>query len=625
MIRLLSKETIDKIAAGEVIDRPESVVRELLDNAIDSGAGKISLEIRAGGTELIRVTDDGCGIDKEDIRTAFLRHATSKLVDAGDLEHIRTMGFRGEALASIAAVSRTEVITKTRDSMTGFRYQISGGVEGELSEVGIPEGTTMLVRDLFYNVPARKAFLRSAQTEAAYVTDTAEKAALSHPHIAFTYISDGRTIFHTTGSGRLSEVIYTIYGRELSRSLLEVSEEVPEAGISISGYIGKPVIARSRRDLEICFVNGRYIRSELLRKAIEDGYEGYMMLHRFPFTMLSLDIDPGLIDVNVHPKKMEVRFSDEQAVYRAVTEAVRNRLHREELVVDASIYAPRAAARTEASGDNKGERIGDEAEKPVSSRTHVEPFEIRRAAAMPVAVPSGFQEPLEPYPKPQIPSEAATASAGEPQGEFLQQELPREIFLSEKALPQFRMIGQVFETYWIIEYDGAMYLIDQHAAHEKVNYERLLRELRDKSISSQYIMPPVLLELSANEAELVGSSLEVFSELGFEVEPAGGRDFVVRAVPADLPELSRKELLMEMVDSLSSEGGTRTPDILRDKLASMACKAAVKGNNRLSEQEMKELIGELISLDNPYACPHGRPTIVKWSRYELDRMFKRVI
>ena len=625
MIRLLSKETIDKIAAGEVIDRPESVVRELLDNAIDSGAGKISLESRAGGTELIRVTDDGCGIDKEDIRTAFLRHATSKLVDAGDLEHIRTMGFRGEALASIAAVSRTEVITKTRDSMTGFRYQISGGVEGELSEVGIPEGTTMLVRDLFYNVPARKAFLRSAQTEAAYVTDTAEKAALSHPHIAFTYISDGRTIFNTTGSGRLSEVIYTIYGRELSRSLLEVSEEVPEAGISISGYIGKPVIARSRRDLEICFVNGRYIRSELLRKAIEDGYEGYMMLHRFPFTMLSLDIDPGLIDVNVHPKKMEVRFSDEQAVYRAVTEAVRNRLHREELVVDASIYAPRAAARTEASGDNKGERIGDEAEKPVSSRTHVEPFEIRRAAAMPVAVPSGFQEPLEPYPKPQIPSEAATASAGEPQGEFLQQELPREIFLSEKALPQFRMIGQVFETYWIIEYDGAMYLIDQHAAHEKVNYERLLRELRDKSISSQYIMPPVLLELSANEAELVGSSLEVFSELGFEVEPAGGRDFVVRAVPADLPELSRKELLMEMVDSLSSEGGTRTPDILRDKLASMACKAAVKGNNRLSEQEMKELIGELISLDNPYACPHGRPTIVKWSRYELDRMFKRVI
>lgn len=625
MIRLLSKETIDKIAAGEVIDRPESVVRELLDNAIDSGAGKISLEIRAGGTELIRVTDDGCGIDKEDIRTAFLRHATSKLVDAGDLEHIRTMGFRGEALASIAAVSRTEVITKTRDSMTGFRYQISGGVDGELSEVGVPEGTTMLVRDLFYNVPARKAFLRSAQTEAAYVTDTAEKAALSHPHIAFTYISDGRTIFHTTGSGRLSEVIYTIYGRELSRSLLEVSEEVPESGISISGYIGKPVIARARRDLEICFVNGRYIRSELLRKAIEDGYEGYMMLHRFPFTMLSLDIDPGLIDVNVHPKKMEVRFSDEQAVYRAVTEAVQDRLHREELVVDASIYASRKVARAEISGDDKGERIGDEAEKPVSSRTHVEPFEIRRAAAMPVAVPSGFQEPSEPYPKPQTPSEAATASAGEPQGEFLQQELPREIFLSEKALPQFRMIGQVFETYWIIEYDGAMYLIDQHAAHEKVNYERLLRELRDKSISSQYIMPPVLLELSVNEAELVGSSLEVFSELGFEVEPAGGRDFVVRAVPADLPELSRKELLMEMVDSLSSEGGTRTPDILRDKLASMACKAAVKGNNRLSEQEMKELIGELLSLDNPYACPHGRPTIVKWSRYELDRMFKRVI
>ena len=662
MIRLLSKETIDKIAAGEVIERPESVVKELLDNAIDSGADKISVEIRGGGTELIRVTDNGCGIEGGEIRTAFLRHATSKLQSAEDLRHIRTMGFRGEALASISAVSRTELISRTRESISGFRYEMAGGEEKEFSEIGAPEGTTVVVRDLFYNVPARKEFLRSAASEGAAVTDMAEKAALCHPEIAFTYIMDRRTVFATPGSGKPLEVIYKIYGRDISMNLLELDFAVPETGIRLHGLIGKPVISRARRDMEIYFVNGRYIRSRVIERAIEEGYGGHMMQHRFPFVLLYIDMDPELTDVNVHPKKMEVRFSDEASVFEAVSSGIRKRLREEELIIE-------AGAEREEKRKKEGSALAlsniSGASGPVS---RAEPFEerkqqfmFREQEAFPKDGRKSFmfmeaapdQAAAEQVPEGQSLTErslAGQSSSGQSlaaqdqagkkpaeaskderrpvfpdDGPVEQLELPKEVFLSEKAYPQFRMIGQVFGTYWIIEYDGYMYMIDQHAAHEKVNYERLMERVRNRKAASQYIYPPIMMSLSAAEAEAVEKSMEVFAELGYEIEEAGGREIIVRAVPSDLPELSRKELLSEIIASLCEAGGSMAPEILRDRIASMSCKAAVKGNSELSEAEMRALIGELLSLQDPYNCPHGRPTIARWSKYDLDKIFKRIV
>ena len=662
MIRLLSKETIDKIAAGELIERPESVVQELLHNAIDSCADKISVEIRGGGTELIRVTDNGCGIEGGEIRTAFLRHATSKLQSAEDLRHIRTMGFRGEALASISAVSRTELISRTRESISGFRYEMAGGEEKEFSEIGAPEGTTVVVRDLFYNVPARKEFLRSAASEGAAVTDMTEKAALCHPEIAFTYIMDRRTVFATPGSGKPLEVIYKIYGRDISMNLLELDFAVPETGIRLHGLIGKPVISRARRDMEIYFVNGRYIRSRVIERAIEEGYGGHMMQHRFPFVLLYIDMDPELTDVNVHPKKMEVRFSDEASVFEAVSSGIRKRLREEELIIE-------AGAEREEKRKKEGSALAlsniSGASGPVS---RAEPFEerkqqfmFREEEAFPKNGRKSFmfmeaapdQAAAEQVPEGQSLTErslAGQSSSGQSlaaqdqagkkpaeaskderrpvfpdDGPVEQLELPKEVFLSEKAYPQFRMIGQVFGTYWIIEYDGYMYMIDQHAAHEKVNYERLMERVRNRKAASQYIYPPIMMSLSAAEAEAVEKSMEVFAELGYEIEEAGGREIIVRAVPSDLPELSRKELLSEIIASLCEAGGSMAPEILRDRIASMSCKAAVKGNSELSEAEMRALIGELLSLQDPYNCPHGRPTIARWSRYDLDKIFKRIV
>ena len=647
MIHLLSKETIDKIAAGEVIERPESVVKELIDNAIDSGADKISIEIRGGGVELIRVTDNGCGIGREDIRTAFLRHATSKLSTAEDLQSIRTMGFRGEALASICAVSKTELITKERSELSGLRYVIEGGEEKSLSEVGAPDGTTVIVRDLFYNVPARLKFLKQRATEASYVADMAEKAALSHPEIGFTYIADRKTVFSTLGGGRLSEAIYTIFGKDIARNLISIDREDAGHGIGISGYLGKPVISRSRRDFEIYFVNGRHISSRIIEKAIEDGYEGYMMQHRFPFTVFSIEMDPRLLDVNVHPKKMEVRFSDEIAVYETVKKAIAEELHKTELIVDGGAFADNRK-KNNVSGLHQSEGI-DHAASAFEKGAGTAPEEKLRASkvigsmdasAMASEEAEGISgsyhqpsytraEPFEEHKLDFMLREPESEDSKADAGAFSQMELPEEVFLSKKALPQFRLIGQVFDTYWMIEYKDALYLIDQHAAHEKVNYERLLKRVRERRPESQYIYPPILLSLGMREARAVTDNLSAFSELGFEIEEAGERDFVVRAVPADLPELDKKELLLEIIDEAFDETGRgrgRTGyESISDKLASMSCKAAVKGNNFLSEAEMRELIGELLTLDNPYACPHGRPTIVRWTRYELDKLFKRIV
>lgn len=640
MINILSKETIDKIAAGEVIERPENVVKELLENAVDSGADSISTEIREGGLSLIRVTDNGCGMGKEDIPLAFLRHATSKLKDASDLSHIETMGFRGEALASICGVSETELVTREASALYGYRYEISGGREKALSEVGAPEGTSIIVRNLFYNIPARKKFLRTPQTEAGRIADIVEKTALANPGISFRLVSDGRNLLHTAGNGRLKDVIFSIYGREITENLIEVS--CKKEAVTITGYIGKPVITRARRDLEVYFVNGRYVRSQIIEKAVEDAYKPFLMLHRFPFVMLMLHIDPEQVDVNVHPKKMEVRFSSRELVYQAVYEAIAAALSGRELI---QAVSPR---KETAEGPTKG--VGT---LPVEKEERAEPFEEKRNEKLGEKTGLTSSEPVyssasktargaypdihaawslsasgaSPRPKEEGLSDQASGFSAEKETQSKQQQLfPEEKFLSPKSVPRFRLIGQVFQTYWLIEFADKLYIIDQHAAHEKVNYERMMKALRERRPLSQQLLPPIRLELSLREAELVKSYCSAFADLGYEIEEAGEREFLVRAVPANLCSVATDTLLRELIDGLSEEyRSSLAPDVLRERVATMSCKAAVKGNRDLSEEEMRALIGELLQLDNPYACPHGRPTIISMSKYELDRKFKRIL
>ena len=624
-IQILDQDTINQIAAGEVVERPASVVKELMENAIDAGATAVTVEIRQGGIGFIRITDNGCGIPKEELPLAFLRHSTSKIHSAADLLTVASLGFRGEALSSIAAVSQVELITKTTDSLTGSRYRIEGGEEKGLEEVGAPEGTTFISRNLFFNTPARRKFLKTETTEAGHVADLVEKIALSHPEISIRLIVNNQNRLHTSGNHNLKDIIYTIYGRELAGSLLSVSAE--REGMQISGFIGKPVIARGNRNFENYFINGRYIKSRLISKAIEDGYKSYMMQHKYPFTLLHFTIEPELIDVNVHPSKMELRFKDGEAVYQMVYHAVTSALSGKELIPTASLPEPRVPNQPEVSGQQKTQSqaegyshpknssASDNGSFPKAPSSHgPEPFEKKRMEAMGIV-----KEPPSPYGKePPVPP-----SAEEKKEEQL--ELFDGRLLSEEARKRHRLIGQVFDTYWLVEYDGSLYIIDQHAAHEKVLFEQNFASLKSREYTSQYISPPIILSLSMREAELLNRSIDVFRQVGFEIEPFGGSEFAVRAVPGNLLSLAKKELLMEMIDSLSEEGGRIAPESVYDRIAAMSCKAAVKGNTNLSFAEADQLIDSLLKLENPYQCPHGRPTIISISKYEMEKKFKRIV
>ena len=711
-IQLLNDETINQIAAGEVIERPLSIVKELLENAVDAGAHSVSVEIRNGGLSMIRITDDGCGIEKDEVRLAFLRHATSKLREAADLSHIATLGFRGEALASIAAVAKVELITKRQDKLLATRYLIEGGEEKELSEIGAPDGTTIVMRELFYNVPARKKFLKSPSTEAARIQDILEKEALAHPEVAFRFLQDGRQKLLTLGNGSLMDVIYAIFGREIAGQLITVqksylpSKHTGIPAITIHGFLGKPTTNRSNRNYEIYFVNRRFVKNPLLQKAIEDGYRAFLMQHKFPFTVLLLDINPELVDVNVHPQKLEVRFSDGMTVYNCMVDALSRALHETELVVNLDLLSEDNAVASAAGSvphvepfEHKRESIhAGQLEKSLSASLpaaakpradivlgkpsaaippELHPAEARQdrtAAALPAGEKPSIAEatadvkiadkgkaqtasdlsetaisyevktvPAAPVhavseenisPKEVPPVRKAGMVPASAPNSIAQSDVPRkpeqeslftEKFLSEKARQSHRIIGQLFNTYWLIEYDEKLYIIDQHAAHEKVNFERMMKRLKQKKPVSQYLNPPILLTLSADEALMLEKYQRYFEHLGYEISSLGGRDYSVSAIPADLPEIGKKELLLEILDDLTEETGMTTADSIYDKLASMSCKAAVKGNNKLSVQEADALITELLQLDNPYACPHGRPTIISMSKQELEKKFKRIV
>ena len=661
-IQVLDQITIDKIAAGEVIERPASSVKELVENSIDAKAASVTVEIQDGGISLIRVTDNGSGIEREDIRNAFLRHSTSKIRKVEDLAHIASLGFRGEALSSISAVTRTELITKTKEDTFGTRYVIEGGVEQSLEDAGAPDGTTFLVRQLFYNVPARRKFLKTPMTEAGHVQDLLMRLALSHPEVAFTFINNGQTKMRTSGNGKLKDVIYSIYGREAAANLIELDYSMD--GLVMKGYLGKPVITRGNRNFENYFVNGRYVKNAMLSKAIEDAYKDFLMQHKFPFVVIHFQVDGEKIDVNVHPTKMEMRFQRQQDVYNIVYEGVHRTLLEPELIPQVEAPAPKVISQPKSespfllkpkTAPRPMEKKPEEKEEPHdeayfmkkmkervlsyhqrnSSAEVAKKEQIFRPQAQAERIKDALARAKEVEKQPQKQAEEQleliretpvyeTKPVTEEKAEQLN--LFEEHLLKREKKAEYKLIGQVFETYWLVEFENSLYIIDQHAAHERVLYERTLKEMKNREFTAQYLSPPIILSLSMQEAQVLNENMDRFTRIGFEIEPFGGEEYAVRAIPDNLFGIAKKELLLEMLDDLADGISTSmTPELIDEKVASMSCKAAVKGNNRLSAQEADALIGELLLLENPYHCPHGRPTIIAMTQRELEKKFKRIV
>ena len=649
-IALLSQETIDKIAAGEVIERPSSVVKELVENAIDAGASAITVEIKEGGISFIRITDNGSGIESSQVPLAFLRHSTSKIQSVEDLFGIKSLGFRGEALSSIAAIARVELITKTYDQLTGVRYVIEGSKEISKDEVGAPDGTTFLVKDLFYNTPARRKFLKTPQTEGNYVHDLVEKLALSHPDISFKFIQNNQTKLHTSGNGNRKDLIYHVFGRDITSSVLEV--DYKGEFFEVKGFMGKPVITRGNRNYENYFINGRYIKSNMISKAIEDAYKPYIMQHQYPFCVLYFTFSGELLDVNVHPTKMELRFEHNMEIYKELTQALYDILSGKELIPEVPVE------------ENKEKKPAVTYQESIP-----EPFEKRRLNDIRKAVakdspyerkyPEREQEvrnPSRPLPENKISGKKVaekitgldhslknvsdlTKTTEQPVAQAFSKEsqipdttyeeitlsdLSQE-FLSKTAREKHKIIGQLFDTYWLVQFEDKLYIIDQHAAHEKVLYERTMARLREKEYTSQAISPPIMLSLDVKEVEMLEKYRPEIEKIGYEIEHFGGREYTICGVPDNLFNMDMKDLFIEMLDDFSNLSGKQTPELILEKVASMSCKAAVKGNTRLSLPEIESLIKELLTLENPYNCPHGRPTIISMTKYEIEKKFKRIV
>lgn len=645
MISVLDKNTIDKIAAGEVVERPSSIVKELVENAIDSGASAISVEIKDGGISLVRVTDNGGGINKDEIKTAFLRHATSKITKAKDLFNIHTLGFRGEALSSISGIAKCEVISKPSAQLTGVRYVIEGGYEVSFEDVGAPVGTTMIVRDVFFNTPARRKFLKSVTTETAYITDLMEKFMLCNLDVSIRYIVNNQTRLQSSGNGDLKEVIYQIYGREVHKALVEVDHKADN--ISIKGFIAKPEISRSNRNQLIYFVNGRYVKDKHIIKAIEDGYADRMMQHKYPFAVLMIEINTEIVDVNVHPSKMEIRFSEESYIYEKVKEAIESSLKKAYMIREAKIDEEKKS-----SLKRSFERLPEPFEKNKLSllnkdenRSQITAKETETKEEFLKDLPQIDLSEKTNYPPDKIQIdpeifrynvnhllERTFLSDSGKNSEFIEKYEDKKEpsfeqldFMDKKASKKRNIIGQIFDTYWIVEFDKSMYIIDQHAAHEKVLYERFLKQLDNEEIASQIISPAGVISLSSIEADAVEKHLASLRKLGFEIEHFGGREYSISAIPTILPSIDKEVWLKELITELLEVDSAKNTESILEKIASMSCKAAIKGKQRISYEEARILIDELLELDNPYNCPHGRPTVIQMTKTEIEKKFKRII
>ena len=645
IINVLDQQTINQIAAGEVIERPASVVKELVENAVDAGASAVTVEIKDGGISFIRVTDNGCGIEKNQVPVAFLRHSTSKIKSALDLMTVSSLGFRGEALSSIAAVSQVELVTRVAGELTGTRYVIWGGEEKSIEEIGAPEGTTFLVRNLFYHTPARKKFLKTPQTEAGYIAVLMERMALSRPDISFRLIVNNQTKLHSSGNHKVKDLLYQLYGREITSNLLPVRAQL--TGLKVSGFIGKPILARGNRNYQHYFINGRYVRSSMISKAIEDAYQGRLMQHKYPFTVLYLEIEPDRIDVNVHPTKMELRFDNNEQVYKDVYEAVTAAFAGKELIPEMKMDTA-----DELKTESKTERAPEPFEhnrianllqetggyKTVPKAEFAEKTPVNKVGTVdkkapdhrPVSGPRPIGEPVKSETKPYIPvtNKSLDVQVTTPS---VPQKAPEQLsFFEEKLLTQtsrmkYRFIGQLFDTYWLIQSGDELMIMDQHAAHEKVLYERLLKKIKaKKEIYTQAMNPPAVITLSAVEENLLAQHREAFVQMGFEVEPFGGKEYALYGVPADLPRVKPQDFFKDILDGLS-DCGVSDSVMIMETIASMSCKAAVKGNHAMSLPEAEKLVDELMTLDNPFSCPHGRPTIIRMSKYELEKKFSRII
>lgn len=654
-IALLSQETIDKIAAGEVIERPSSVVKELVENAIDAGSSAVTVEIKEGGISFIRISDNGCGIEREQIPLAFLRHSTSKIKSVEDLFTVTSLGFRGEALSSIAAVSQVELITKTNGDFTGSRYLIEGSKEVSLEEIGAPDGTTFIIRNLFYNTPARKKFLKSAQTEGTYIHELMQRMILSHPDVAFKFIMNNQVKLQSSGNGNIKDIIYHLYGRDITKALLPIAHE--SELFKVSGFIGKPMISRGNRGYELYFVNGRFIRSQILSKAIEDAFKPFLMQHQYPFTVLYFEIDSSLLDVNVHPTKMELRFSNQQELYREVQNVLSAALVHRDIIPEVPVDTPK-------KNEMEVPKIEKVMPEPFEQKRLEEirkavrkdsPYEIKYPVSRPMgtgSVSSAAQEKLldtiksmppedmmeeriqkEPLPEQskketekELAKEAYVIREEETYGTNPEGNYEQGSFLKEEEMAKQKIIGQLFDTYWLVEYNDRLFIVDQHAAHEKVMYEKLKKQFEKKEFTSQAISPPIVITLSMREADVLERFKEQFTKLGFEIEHFGGAEYSICGVPGNLYRLNTRDVLIEMLDELTDGISERaTTDVILDKIASMSCKAAVKGSQRLSLPEMEQLMKDLMKLDNPYNCPHGRPTIIAMSKYEIEKKFKRIV
>lgn len=680
-IQVLDQETINKIAAGEVIERPSSVVKELVENAIDANATAITIEIKDGGISMVRITDNGSGIEGDEIAKAFLRHSTSKIRSVEDLLNVSSLGFRGEALSSIAAVAQIELITKTTDSFTGYRYIIEGGKEISLEEVGAPDGTTFIVRNLFYNTPVRRKFLKTAQTEAGYVSSLIEHLALSHPDVSFRFINNNQNRLHTSGNMNLKDIIYNVYGRDITKNLIEMNYKTQD--IEITGFTGKPLICRGNRGYENYYINGRYIKSGIITKAIEEAYKGYIMPHNYPFTAMHFKINPAILDVNVHPTKMELRFSKNDYIYNFVLDSVRNALKSGDLAPEISLETNSdrlCDAKTNANVLSYGAKNEAAKQQPFRSEqqsVRSEQTLVQSAQGEQQSV-QGKQQPIRQEPTlpfedvlqqdktPQTQFQSQFQSQPQPSrhGQVSQPQHPKQERLPEpyeikrsndmavcdnerlyqikkseenKQLSMFntplmnrdnrdkyRIIGQLFETYWLIEFEDKFYIMDQHAAHEKILFEKTMKCLNERRMDSQMIMPPVVLELTMAQEQALKANIEAFTRVGYEIEEFGGNAYKVTGIPASLSNIDLKQLLIDIIDGLTEEY-KKDLDIITERVASMSCKAAVKGNNKMSFSEAQELISKLMEAENPYNCPHGRPTLIMMSKYELERKFKRIL
>lgn len=705
MINVLDQITIDKIAAGEVIERPSSVVKELVENSIDSGATAITIEIKDGGMSFIRITDNGSGINRDEVRTAFLRHATSKLIKVEDLLELSSLGFRGEALSSIASVGQVELITKEKDSVCGIRYQIHGGKEVSYEEIGCPDGTTIIVRNLFYNTPARKKFMKSPTTEMSYIYDLICRISMSHPEISFKFTANNTNKLFTSGNGKLKDIIYHIYGRDITSNLIDVNRKFNT--LEISGYIAKPAVSRGNRSFEDYYVNNRYVKNPVITKAIEDAFRTFVMIHKFPFTVLNFKIDPAQIDVNIHPAKREMKFMNESDIYNYTYDTIREALLHRELIPEVTPGKQKPAetlnhrntgSAPEPFEKQRREQIGikpaavKEAERPYNIKPIIKPENnpyariLNRVPDQPQNIPnnpvsqqaqtqqatqkSQSQPVNESTPATsalsadqenitdkdnsvnvsRITSEIAVTNtqAGEGTATQTKTTTPAEVaapqpqvpekekkysqldmfgtkMLSEEARPKHRLIGQVFKTFWLIEYDKKLFIMDQHAAHEKVKFEELMNNYRNKKAIPQYLMPPAIVTLTADEITFLNDNMEFFENLGYTIESFGGREYKLSSVPANLFGIDGRELFLEFIGELSENNKNSTITAFIAKLSTMACKAAIKGNTEISFKEADVLIDQLLKLENPYTCPHGRPTLISMTEAELEKKFKRIV